>query len=72
MYIRVRAFPDAKKEQITKISDDTYEIHVREPARNNVANQKIRELLAQELQVEVGVVRIISGHRSPRKIISIT
>ena len=39
MYIKVRVFPKSKKEEIKKISDNHYEIKVKEKAERNEANK---------------------------------
>lgn len=71
MYVRVSVRPDAKKEAVIRVDDTSYSIAVREPAERNLANNRVREVLADELSVPVGKVRLISGHRSPKKIFSI-
>lgn len=71
MYVKVRVFPGNKKEVVQKISDSTYEIRVKEPAERNLANQRIRELIALEYAVTSKQVRIVSGHRSSTKIVDV-
>jgi uncharacterized protein YggU (UPF0235/DUF167 family) len=71
MYIRVNAVAGAKKESVQKIADNRYEISVREPAERNLANARIRTLLARELGVVESSARLISGHQSPHKIFSV-
>lgn len=71
MYVRVTAHPGAKKEKILKESETEFTISVKEKAERNLANRRIVEIIAEELNTEVKRVRIISGHRSQRKIISI-
>ena len=72
MYIRVNATPGVKKELVKRISADRYEMSVREPAERNLANRRIKELLARELGLPEGNLRMVSGHQSPHKIFSIT
>lgn len=71
MYIKVKAFPKSKKEEIKKISDDTYEIRVKEKAQRNEANKRIIELVASELGVQVKEIRIINGHHNSSKLLSV-
>jgi uncharacterized protein YggU (UPF0235/DUF167 family) len=71
MYIKVRVQAAAHKETITKKSDDHYDIAVREPAERNLANGRICEIIAGLYGVNIKAVRIISGHHSPSKILSI-
>ncbi len=68
MHIRVKAFPDAKKEHIEMVSDQQLRIFVREPAQDNRANKRIRELVAQHYSVPENTVRMISGHQHMNKI----
>jgi len=72
MYIKVRAFPSAPKESVDKMSDDTFTISVKEPAEDNRANRRIIELVAKQFGISTSSVRIISGHHSPGKILSVS
>jgi len=69
MYIKVKINPNSKKEKITKVSDDHYEISIREKAENNRANNKLLEIMKNEFPN--AIIKIISGHHSPSKILSI-
>ena len=71
MYIRVHAAAGGKRETVKQESVGVYAISVREPAERNLANIRIRELLAGELKVPLAAVRLINGHHSPTKLFSI-
>lgn len=71
MYIRVHANPGSRKERVMKIDDTTYQIAVKEPAERNMANIRIREILSEEFAVPISEVKIITGHRSSTKLISV-
>lgn len=71
MYIRVKVIAGAKKEKFEQNGDELFEISVKEPAKQNMANRRIQELIARHFGIIKGKVKIISGHRSPSKIISI-
>ena len=71
MYIKVFVIPDAKREAVTE-KDETLAISVREPASGNRANLRVREIVAERQKVPVGKVRILTGHHSRVKMISIT
>ncbi len=71
MYIKVHVMPSAKREELVRESTDHFRITVKEPAERNLANTRVRELLAREFTVPLGSVRLISGHRSPSKIFSL-
>jgi uncharacterized protein YggU (UPF0235/DUF167 family) len=71
MYVRVHVTPGAKKEKVIKESDTLFYISVREPALQNMANTRIREILAHEFAVPLGQVQILTGHHSCGKMVSI-
>jgi uncharacterized protein (TIGR00251 family) len=69
MYIKIKVVPDAKVEKVEQVKDDEYRIWVKVPAENNAANKRVLEILHARFR-EVSL-RIVSGHHSPSKIISI-
>ncbi len=71
MYIRVHAVPGARKERVVKDSSTEYTIHVKELAERNMANMRIREILAEAHGVSVNKIRMVTGHRSPTKMYTI-
>lgn len=71
MYIRVRVQPGAKKEAFEQVSDTEFRVAVREKAERNMANGRVRELLARNYGLEERKVRLVSGHRSPHKIFNV-
>ena len=70
MYIKVKVFAGSKKEEFKKISDVCFEAKVKEKAERNIANKKVVELVRRHF-VSAGDIRIISGHHSPSKILSL-
>ena len=72
MYIKVRVIAGARKEEVKKVSDDHYDISVKEKAERNMANERLCTLIAKEIGVKREAVRIINGHHSPSKLLSIT
>lgn len=70
--VRVKAFPGARKEKLIKTDADSFEIYVREPAQKNMANTRVRELIAAHFSVPINHVHIEKGHHSRSKIIRIT
>lgn len=69
MYIKVKVIAGAKKEKIDKKSEDHYEIWVKEKAENNRANERILAIF-RHLYIDM-IIRIVSGHHSPSKILSL-
>lgn len=70
MYVKILVTPSARHESFIKNSDGSFSIKVREEARGNRANRRVLALLAEHLEVSPRVVRIVSGHRSRHKIVS--
>jgi len=71
MYIKVEVIAGAKKEYVQKTGSDSFVISVREKAEQNSANRRVLELIRQEFGERGVVVKIVSGHHSPRKILSV-
>jgi uncharacterized protein YggU (UPF0235/DUF167 family) len=71
MYIRVSVYPDNKKESVVVLGENRLEIKVKEPAERNLANSRVKELLALRYKIDIKQVRLISGHQSSRKIFSL-
>lgn len=71
MYLRVKVVPKAKKEKIEKINGIGYIISVKEPARNNLANDRVKVILSKELKVSEKNIRLLLGHHSQHKMYSI-
>jgi uncharacterized protein YggU (UPF0235/DUF167 family) len=72
MYIKVRVKTGSKKEIVKKVSEDHFEVSVREKAERNLANTRVREIIAEQVGLTVRKVKIIKGHHSPSKILSIS
>lgn len=71
MYIKVRVTDGAKKEKVEKKSEDHYIISVKEKAERNMANNRICEIIATLESISIKSVRIINGHHSSSKILSV-
>jgi len=71
MFIHVKVQADAKKESLKQKSEDHFELSVREPAERNLANTRVIEVIALHLKIPKSHIRIINGHHSPSKLLSI-
>lgn len=71
MYIKVTVTPGARKEAMAASGEASFTITVKEPAAQNHANTRVRELLAHHFSIPIAQVRILTGHRSRSKMISI-
>ena len=71
MYIKARVKAGAKEEGIEEIREGEFRISVRQKAERNMANTRVRELIASHFRIATAKVRIINGHFSPNKMLSV-
>lgn len=71
MYLRVHVVPASKRESVQEGKDGALSISVKEPAEGNQANKRVRELVALKFLLPLSAVRILSGHHSPTKLLTI-
>ncbi len=69
--VRVKVWPDAGEEHLAEVKKGGLEIFVREPPLDNRANKRVCALVARHYKVPVKDVRIVSGHRTRGKILSV-
>ncbi len=70
MYLKVFVTPEARREQVAEQAEYLV-IAVKEPARGNHANVRVREIVAERFAVPLWKVAILSGHRSRGKMLVI-
>ncbi len=66
MFIRVKVFPESKREEFKKIKEGAFEARVRPRAEFNMANDRVVEMLMEYFPGCRGV-RLISGATRPSK-----
>jgi len=71
LYIQVKVKTGLKKEEINQKDDNHFEISVKEKAERNLANNRVVELIALYFKVPKSQIKIINGHHSPTKLLSI-
>ena len=71
MFLKVKVFPNSKKEEIIKKSEDEFEIKVKEKAEEGRANKRVKEVLARYLNVSEEKLILIRGARQRNKIFKI-
>lgn len=71
MYIRVKVIPNAKKEYVESEGENRLIISVKEKPEQNMANHRVRELLAARLDKKIGDIKLISGHHHRIKMFSV-
>lgn len=71
MYVHVAVYPGSKRESFTELKPHRYEIKVKELAERNLANKRVKELLAAHYKTTEQEVRLVSGHQNSRKIFAV-
>lgn len=71
MYIKVRVTPNAKRETLEQDSSGHFTVSVKEPAEQNRANKRVITLIAEHFHIPIGNVRMVNGHHSGSKILSV-
>ncbi len=71
MFLKVKVFPGAKREELIEKGEGKFELYTKEPAQDNRANEAARETVAQFLNVAKAKVRIVAGHHKPSKILEL-
>ncbi len=71
MLIRVKVFPDSKKEEVIEKTPVSFVVKVRASAERNAANMRMRALLAAHLGMAPARLRIVSGHHAPGKTVEV-
>ncbi len=71
MLIKIKVFPNSKKESVIKKSSDSFEIKTKAKAERGEANQAVKKIMAKELGISPDQLRFIKGGRSHNKIAEI-
>ena len=70
MYIRVHVIPESGEEGIVEDSQNVFTVHAHEKAERGMANRGVLALLIRHFGAGTRL-RIVSGHHSPHKIVSV-
>jgi uncharacterized protein (TIGR00251 family) len=71
MLIKIKVFPNARKEEFIKKSSDSFEIKTKAKAERGEANRAVKRLLANFFNISADKVVFIKGSRSHNKIVKI-
>ena len=71
MKITVRVKPNARKNEVVKVDEKTFAVHVSVPPVEGKANEKVVELLAEFFGKPKRAVTILRGSTGRNKIIEI-
>ena len=71
MKIWITVKPQAKREEVKKITDGEYSVSVRATAREGRANGAVIELLANHFSVPKSSIKIVRGPAARKKLVEI-
>lgn len=70
MLIKIKVFPDSKKEEVEKIKDDKYVFYIKERPRNNEANERVLEIAKILFKGNRGI-RLVRGRTTQNKTLEV-
>ena len=71
MEIKVKARPSAKKAEVHKLKPGVFRVKIDAPAKENKANIRLLEIMADHFNVSLSCVRFVAGLRSKTKVLEI-
>jgi uncharacterized protein YggU (UPF0235/DUF167 family) len=69
--VRVKVTADAHREHVSVEDDGRLHIFVKEPPAGNMANMRVRKVIADHFRVPYTQVRLVRGAKSRAKVFSI-
>ncbi|MFH1473894.1 MAG: DUF167 domain-containing protein [Candidatus Aenigmatarchaeota archaeon] len=71
MEINVLVKPNAKYSQVIKLTKYDYKVSVDAPTKDNEANNRLIEILAEHFEVPRSFISIVRGFKSKKKVIRV-
>lgn len=71
MLIKVKVFPNSKKEEIVKKSEDSFKVRIKEKPIKGQANKSVSTLLSFFLKIPRKKIRLIKGFKERNKVFEI-
>ena len=71
MLIKVKVFPNSKKEEMIKKSEDSFEVKVKAKPEKGMANKEVIRLLSVYFKIPESKIRLIKGFKERNKIFEI-
>lgn len=71
MLIKVKVFPNSKKEEVIQKSSDSFEVKVRAKPIEGKANQAVISVLASFLKIPENKLQLVRGSKTRNKIFKI-
>jgi len=71
MLIKVKVFPNSKREGIIKKSEDSFGIKIKEKPEKGLANREVMNVLSSYFKIPLSKIRLIKGFKQRNKIFEI-
>ena len=71
MLIKVKVFPQSKKERILQKKINEFEVRVREKPKNGMANKAVARVLSSYFNIPIKNIWLIKGRQQRNKIFEI-
>jgi uncharacterized protein len=71
MLIKVKVFPNSKKDEIVKRKGDEFEVRVKEKAEQGRANRAVIKVLADYFKIDESRIKLIKVFKERNKIFEI-
>lgn len=72
MHIKVTVHPDTAEDKVVATAEDEFDVWTQAPARDGQANRQTVALVAAELSLSSGQLKIVKGGHRPNKILKVT
>lgn len=69
--IKVKVFPNSKKAEIIKKSEDSFEVKVKEKPERGLANMAVIKILSVYFKIPESKIRLVKGFKERNKIFEI-
>ncbi len=71
MFIKLKVYPDSRRDRLIKKAPDAYEIWTKSPPARGLANASAIRQLSLALGIEAGKIMLIKGAGSSAKIVKV-
>ncbi len=71
MLIKVKVYPNSKRQEISQNKEDSYEVWVKAPAIAGQANREAIQVLADYFKIPLNQTRLVRGFKEQNKLFEI-
>ena len=71
MLIKVKVFPNSKKEEVIKKPEDSFEVKVKAKPEKGMANKEVLKILSVYFKIPESKIRLVKGFKKRNKIFEI-